>query len=799
MKSNMRTSTTISKIKLALAVMLAVLCAVTALAFVSVPQAQGSQVGFPMYSWGDNVHGRLGRPVTAESPAHLPGRVGDRADWIQSATAAGGSFAISRQGRLYAWGTLGTSNNMGQGGTAGSGALTEPTRIGTASDWVSVSARSATVAAINSRGQLFTWGSNANGQLGHDDTDPRNIPTRVGTRSDWEQVSVGGAQGNFVVAITTTGHLYAWGNQANVISNQTTPERIGSADNWTSISTGGSFAIAINRAGELFTWGGNTVGELGRTPNATFPQDQPGPVDLGLTGTANNWLDARTTGGTAAAVNASGHMYTWGSGSLGQLGRPSGGTHPPADRPGRVGTANNWVSVMGGNSHFLAFNRDRQLWAWGNNADRQLGIPLASGQNAPAYVATVERFSSAARGGGTHSIMLLEINPAQARIDLTKHLQKPEGTPDPEAEFTFNVVRYSFNHSIAYRDRLPEIDPIVLTPSLIINPNAPNAAPAGITTRMDDVNIFEGVEFFEEGRFTFRVSEELGSSGLNAPGNYTSPINYSRAEYEISVYITVDPEDEDELIVRAVTVYRIRDRAGNLVDPLDPSRKIGEDEFIFTNYYIRTVTDALEVSKYIEGQFANLNETFTFTITLTPTAFCPDPTNFTGRRINAADALVNPQPVFTRNATTGITTVTVTLGHNERFVLDGNVVVGTGFEVVEAPCPYHIARAIVIVGGVPLAEQPYNEVVNEELSTGLHHIGVGTNSAGFTNEHQFAAPTGLLIENNLPFVFLIAAALMAGTLVAVKSRRRIEDMPMGNFQHSMQVSGIVNNIGEGEN
>ena len=785
MKSNMRVTNTMSKTVRTLAVVLAVFCAVIALGFVAVPQAQAQ--GFPMFSWGDNTHGRLGRPVTIEYPANLPGRVSDRADWVYSATAAGGAFALSRQGHLYGWGSHWTSPHMGQGGV-GSGTIGVPTRIETASNWVSVAARSNVVAAINSRGELFTWGTNAQGQLGHGDTYARYTPTQVGTRTDWKQVAVGGNNGDFLLAITTSGHLYAWGNQTNIISNQRTPIRIGNADNWTSVSAGGLFAAAINSDGELFTWGGNVLNfsALGRTSNATFPQNQPGPVDLTHTSTANDWIDVRTTNAAVAAINASGYIYTWGAIDFGQLGRPT--NIVPANRAGRVGTDSNWISVMGGNSHFLAFNSDRELWAWGNNSAGQLGIGQLGGQSgAPAYVTTVQRFSSAARGGGTLSIMLLQTDPVI--LDLTKHLRKPEGTPNPEAEFTFNVVRHAFNGNENLYDRLPEINPIVLRPSEIVNPNEPNPAPAGIITREGSMNIFCGIEFTEAGRFTYRVNEVLGSSEINTPPltNFDYPITYSRAVYEISVYVIEDPDNAGELIIDEITVYRIRD-AGGGTDNLP----VKVDNLIFTNTYRPITTDALEVSKYIEGSFAVLSATFQFTVTLTATALCPAGTTFAGRIYDGDDVYVE-----TITFASGTPVPNVTLGHDWRLVFPGPMAVGTSFVVVEAACPNHIASVDLTVDGVPINIPP-NTVVNQELSTGLRLIGVGTNSAEFFNYRPFAEPTGLVIGNGSPYIIFIAAALMVTAVLALKNRKRIEDMPLANLQQDTQMLKTANNSCEGE-
>ena len=796
----------------------AIILATVALVAMSVPQAQASG-GFPMYSWGDTNQGRLGRPVTAENPHDRPARVGVRTDWRYSTTAYGGSFAISTQGHIYGWGAPRNSARMAQGGGSDTSPVTVPTRIGTLNHWEQIVARNYQVVALSSAGFIYIWGDNFIGP-----NPVISTPTRLGDRNDWVSVELGGQS---VFAIDDQGRLYAWGSNTvgQLGLGPTTPffvgelTRVGERTDWAQVRAMGTFVVAITTGGQMWSWGmdgqldwaGQPTADSGRLGREFTPCSVMQPYMVlvsntpGRIGTASDWVDVELTMDAAVALNAEGELWSWGHDNLGQLGRNLA-TTGQRDRPGRIGSADNWVTVMGGNRHFLAINDDRELFSWGSNQHGQLGTELPfvwiDHWMIPIYVATLERFSAAARGGGMHSLMLIQIDPAEKALSLTKHLQKPEGTPNPNRPFTFNVDRHSFDHDESLHTNLPVIGSIVLPAAAIANPDTA----AGITTRIGSIDIFEGVEFTQRGRFTYRVSEQLGSSGLNPSGNYTSPINYSRALYEVSVYVDADPEDAERLIVIGVTILKIRDCRGNYESP---SVKVYEDEFIFTNIYRRTVTDALAVSKTITGTYANLNDTFSFTITLSPTALCPDPTTFTGRRVNAAGTLVNPQPVFTRNATTGITTVTVTLGHNERFLLDDNVAVGTGFEVVEAPSLHHIASVTVTAGtaagGTETVERSNypNPGVNAELSTLARLIGVGTganaNSAAFTNAHHAPPITGLLIGNNFVYVFLVAAALMAGTLVAVKSRKRIEDMPMGNLQPSMQVSGIANNIGEGEN
>ena len=68
---------------------------------------------------------------------------------------------------------------------------------------------------------LYTWGKNESGQLGHGDTHVRRRPTQVmGMEEEVTQVQCGGA---FTTCITKTGKVMAWGDNS---SAQVSPHNV---------------------------------------------------------------------------------------------------------------------------------------------------------------------------------------------------------------------------------------------------------------------------------------------------------------------------------------------------------------------------------------------------------------------------------------------------------------------------------------------------------------------------------------------------------------------------------------------
>ena len=375
---------------------------VASLLAVTTTQAQNS-----LWAWGWNGSGQLGIGNTNNQYSSSPVQAGTDTDWSQISAGDVHSLAIKSNGTLWAWGWNGSSGRLGTGNT-NIQYSSSPVQVGTATNWTKIYAGIGHSFAIKSDGTLWAWGQNIYGELGIGNTNIQysSSPVQVGTATNWLQVSAG--VGN-TLALKSDGTLWAWGygiygklGTGNV-NNQHSPVQVGTATNWALISAGQYHSLAIKSDGTLWAWGENDKGQLG-IGNTT---NQNSPVQIG---TATNWVQVDAGIGYSFALKSDGTLWAWGNGNLGQLGT---GNTIDQNSPVQVGTDTNWTQINIGANYSLALKTNGTLWAWGDNTLGQLGIGNTTQQNNPVQIGTVTNGASISAGGGH---ILSFVNPT-ASID----------------------------------------------------------------------------------------------------------------------------------------------------------------------------------------------------------------------------------------------------------------------------------------------------------------------------------------------------------------------------------------------
>ncbi|MEY2564930.1 MAG: large repetitive protein [Verrucomicrobiota bacterium] len=150
------------------------------------------------------------------------------------------------------------------------------------------------------------------------------------------------------------------------------------------VGAGASHSMAIRKSdGSVFGWGNDSAGQLGDNSTAT---QQPYPVQAKTTATGNPLLlgmvDVAGGASHSVALKSDGTVWTWGSNTLNQLG--DGGT-TSRKLAAQVKTANNTfltgiVAIASGDNFCVAVKSDGTVWAWGSNASGQIGIGSTTNQ-----------------------------------------------------------------------------------------------------------------------------------------------------------------------------------------------------------------------------------------------------------------------------------------------------------------------------------------------------------------------------------------------------------------------------------
>lgn len=276
--------------------------------------------------WGDNTGGQLGQdPGTL--PASEPPVVVSLAFTVH-ALGAGLAHTCALDGatgEVWCWG----DNAGGQLGHAGSGPTPGMVTLPMAA--IDVAARNQNSCALLVDGSVHCWGINDSSQLGSGTAEAQSMdPVAIVGISDAVEVDVGS---EFGCARNTSGEVRCWGNndggQLATGSNggsQATPNLVPLPGPAAEIETGQAHACARLDDGSVHCWGLNVSKQAGG-PTALFVTS---PISVIASGsveltTGDNHGCSRS-GPTAVAC--------WGGNAQGQLGSPGPSTPTPMTVPG---------------------------------------------------------------------------------------------------------------------------------------------------------------------------------------------------------------------------------------------------------------------------------------------------------------------------------------------------------------------------------------------------------------------------------------------------------------------------------
>ncbi|MEU4239655.1 hypothetical protein [Actinoplanes sp. NPDC026619] len=373
-----------------------------------------------LWCWGNNSYGELGDGTTADR-AH-PVLVSGGGFWSAVAPGLRHACGLRTDSTLWCWG----DNGQGQLGVGSDDPhRTTAVRVGTATNWATVSSDDQTTCATRTDGSLWCWGDNLGEQFDDGTTEDRNAPVRVQAGTQWSSVSVGKDQ---VCGIPTTGAIRCWGsgfpsgllgensdftraswggiemgghtcavnndhalwcwgaNDHGQLGNGSTTDdhvlaRPASTRSWATAAVGASHTCALTTGGDMWCWGFNGYGQLG--DNTTEERKVPVAVNADL-----KWKAVAAAGERTCGLTDSGALWCWGS-DIGTLIRAE---------PLRVGTDTGWAQVDT-DEYTCAVRTDKSLWCWGSDAEERLGDGVTRIPGDGAKFKAPGRWKSVAVGG----------------------------------------------------------------------------------------------------------------------------------------------------------------------------------------------------------------------------------------------------------------------------------------------------------------------------------------------------------------------------------------------------------------
>ncbi|RHN78579.1 putative chromatin regulator PHD family [Medicago truncatula] len=280
------------------------------------------------------------------------------------------------------------------------------------------------IALVTRQGEIFTWGEDSGGRLGHgfdkDYGKPRLVDSLAIT-----SVSFVACGEYHTCAVSISGDLYTWGDgthNAGILGHGTDvshsiPKRVTGpleGHQVVSIACGAWHTALITSNGKLFTFGDGTLGVLGHgdRESVAYPKElqllsghKAVKVACGVWHTAAI-IEVNDQSGSSSNTSSSKKLFTWGDGDQYRLGHANKETYLQPTCVAALADYN-FLQVACGHSLTVALTASGHVFTMGSKAYGQLGNPTSDGK-VPILVRdklqgeTVEEISC-----GTHHVAVL--------------------------------------------------------------------------------------------------------------------------------------------------------------------------------------------------------------------------------------------------------------------------------------------------------------------------------------------------------------------------------------------------------
>lgn len=238
------------------------------------------------------------------------------------------------------------------------------------------------------------WGDTTDGALGNPSyASNRLVPSPIDDTGIGEEIAGMSANNATACAWTVSGAAWCWGvgslgqlGNGSTASPVTSPSRVvqTSMGPVKKISVGNEHVCALNTQDAVWCWGNGTNGQAGNGGTGNYSSPVAVHTSTGMTGPI---VDISVGGTQSCAIDATGQLWCWGTGSSGQLGT---GETAFQTRPVLVSTASGMAfpvsKVSAGDVHTCAIDATTSVWCWGTAANGRLGMNTTTNQTSPVKV-----------------------------------------------------------------------------------------------------------------------------------------------------------------------------------------------------------------------------------------------------------------------------------------------------------------------------------------------------------------------------------------------------------------------------
>ncbi len=346
--------------------------------------------------WGANDFGQLGDGSNDRhsTPVDVTG-LSDKASSIDVGTFH--TCALLSNGAIQCWG----KNASGQ---LGNGTLNDSSIpvsvVDLTSSAVSISAGESHSCSLLSAGNIECWGENGFGQLGNGTVEKSILPVEVG---GLPQAALSVSAGYyFTCAGTIENDIYCWGRGdygqlGNGYSsiNKIVVDGYGFPGVVNSFSVGSTHSCAVLESGKIVCWGTSFSGQLGNGDNDNHP------IPVYIQDDIDIYTDVDAGSYHTCGLTNSGTVKCWGANVAGELGN---GSVLSANTPVAVNGLPDEITSIGlGEISTCAVTRNHDLACWGWNLYGQLGTGDKENRLLPTFIDSLAGRVEAVAAGSRHT------------------------------------------------------------------------------------------------------------------------------------------------------------------------------------------------------------------------------------------------------------------------------------------------------------------------------------------------------------------------------------------------------------